>query len=107
MTRGTGGSEQRAGQPAAEMHCDEDPVLQGFDPGRGYIATVDDSLEWLSLLGDSEDTGYPEFIAEVCRGSRVVASPALATPFAGRIDAGSCLGVAGRELTPAPRNRRR
>lgn len=31
----------------------------------GFIATVDDSLEWLFPLGDINETGYPEFIAEV------------------------------------------
>jgi dihydrofolate reductase len=31
----------------------------------GFIATVDDSLEWLFPLGDPEDTSYPEFIRHV------------------------------------------
>ncbi len=31
----------------------------------GFIATEDDSLEWLFPLGDINDTGYPQFIAEV------------------------------------------
>jgi dihydrofolate reductase len=31
----------------------------------GFIATEDDSLEWLFPLGDVNDTGYPRFIAEV------------------------------------------
>ena len=31
----------------------------------GFIATEDDSLEWLFPLGDLNDTGYPTFIAEV------------------------------------------
>jgi dihydrofolate reductase len=31
----------------------------------GFIATPDDSLEWLFPLGDPEETSYPEFIAEV------------------------------------------
>jgi dihydrofolate reductase len=31
----------------------------------GFIATEDDSLEWLFPLGDINDTGYPAFIAEV------------------------------------------
>jgi dihydrofolate reductase len=31
----------------------------------GFIATEDDSLEWLFPLGDINDTGYPEFIAGV------------------------------------------
>lgn len=31
----------------------------------GYIATVDDSLEWLFALGDPADSSYPEFIAGV------------------------------------------
>lgn len=31
----------------------------------GYIATVDDSLDWLFPLGDVNDTGYPRFIAQV------------------------------------------
>lgn len=31
----------------------------------GFIATPDDSLEWLFQLGDINDTGYPQFIAEV------------------------------------------
>jgi dihydrofolate reductase len=31
----------------------------------GFIATEDDSLEWLFPLGDIADTGYPAFIAEV------------------------------------------
>jgi dihydrofolate reductase len=31
----------------------------------GFIATEDDSLDWLFPLGNIEDTGYPEFIAGV------------------------------------------
>lgn len=31
----------------------------------GFIATEDDSLEWLFPLGNINDTGYPDFIAEV------------------------------------------
>ena len=31
----------------------------------GFIATEDDSLDWLFPLGDIADTGYPEFIREV------------------------------------------
>lgn len=31
----------------------------------GFIATEDDSLDWLFPLGDLEDSSYPEFIAEV------------------------------------------
>ncbi|MFO1192670.1 MAG: dihydrofolate reductase family protein [Rhodoferax sp.] len=31
----------------------------------GFIATEDDSLEWLFPLGDVNDTGYPDFIAQV------------------------------------------
>jgi dihydrofolate reductase len=31
----------------------------------GFIATEDDSLEWLFTLGDPEETSYPAFIAEV------------------------------------------
>ncbi|WP_111415054.1 dihydrofolate reductase family protein [Billgrantia lactosivorans] len=31
----------------------------------GFIATEDDSLDWLFPLGDINDTSYPEFIAEV------------------------------------------
>jgi dihydrofolate reductase len=31
----------------------------------GYIATVDDSLEWLFALGDVEESSYPKFIREV------------------------------------------
>jgi dihydrofolate reductase len=31
----------------------------------GFIATEDDSLDWLFSLGDLNDTSYPEFIAEV------------------------------------------
>jgi dihydrofolate reductase len=31
----------------------------------GFIATEDDSLEWLFPLGDVNDTSYPKFIAEV------------------------------------------
>lgn len=31
----------------------------------GYIATADHSLEWLFQLGDINDTGYPDFIAQV------------------------------------------
>lgn len=31
----------------------------------GFIATEDDSLDWLFPLGDIADTGYPQFIAEV------------------------------------------
>jgi dihydrofolate reductase len=31
----------------------------------GFIATVDDSLDWLFPLGDINDTSYPRFIADV------------------------------------------
>lgn len=31
----------------------------------GFIATEDDSLEWLFPLGDVNDTSYPEFVAQV------------------------------------------
>jgi dihydrofolate reductase len=31
----------------------------------GFIATEDDSLDWLFPLGDVADTSYPEFIAQV------------------------------------------
>ncbi len=31
----------------------------------GFIATEDDSLDWLFQLGNVEDTSYPAFIAEV------------------------------------------
>ncbi|RZL60809.1 MAG: dihydrofolate reductase [Variovorax sp.] len=31
----------------------------------GFIATEDDSLEWLFPLGDINDTAYPDFIAKV------------------------------------------
>ena len=31
----------------------------------GFIATEDDSLDWLFPLGDVNDTGYPAFIAQV------------------------------------------
>lgn len=31
----------------------------------GFIATPDDSLEWLFQLGDIDDTGYPDFIKQV------------------------------------------
>ena len=31
----------------------------------GFIATEDDSLDWLFQLGDPEETSYPAFIAEV------------------------------------------
>ncbi|HVK40673.1 MAG TPA: dihydrofolate reductase family protein [Candidatus Kapabacteria bacterium] len=31
----------------------------------GFIATPEDSLEWLFALGDVETTSYPEFIADV------------------------------------------
>lgn len=31
----------------------------------GFIATEDDSLDWLFPLGDANDTSYPSFIAEV------------------------------------------
>lgn len=31
----------------------------------GFIATQDDSLEWLFPLGDINDTSYPQFIADV------------------------------------------
>lgn len=31
----------------------------------GFIATLDDSLEWLFPLGNIEDTSYPSFIREV------------------------------------------
>ena len=31
----------------------------------GFIATIDDSLDWLFPLGDIESTSYPEFIRDV------------------------------------------
>lgn len=34
----------------------------------GFIATMDDSLEWLFPLGDIAETSYPTFIRDVGRG---------------------------------------
>src|SRR5690625_5227658 len=31
----------------------------------GFIATEDDSLEWLFPLGDLENSSYPDFISEI------------------------------------------
>lgn len=31
----------------------------------GFLATEDDSIDWLFRLGSVGDTGYPDFIAEV------------------------------------------
>jgi hypothetical protein len=31
----------------------------------GFIATPDDSLEWLFPLGDVSETSYPDFIRDV------------------------------------------
>ncbi len=31
----------------------------------GYIATEDNSLDWLFPLGDVNDTSYPDFVAQV------------------------------------------
>jgi len=31
----------------------------------GFIATENDSIDWLFPLGDLEDSSYPEFISEV------------------------------------------
>ncbi len=31
----------------------------------GFIATEDDSLDWLFPLGNPDDAGYPAFIADV------------------------------------------
>ena len=31
----------------------------------GFIATEDDSLDWLFALGDPEESSYPAFIADV------------------------------------------
>ena len=31
----------------------------------GFIATLDDSLDWLFRLGDVEETSYPDFIRDV------------------------------------------
>jgi dihydrofolate reductase len=31
----------------------------------GFIATEDDSLDWLFALGDADDSSYPQFIAEI------------------------------------------
>lgn len=42
----------------------ENPVLHGIEPD-GFIATEDDSLEWLFALGDPSESSYPEFIAGV------------------------------------------
>lgn len=38
----------------------------------GFIATEDDSLDWLFALGDPEDTSYPQFIEQV--GAMVMGS---------------------------------
>ena len=42
----------------------EDPVLHRCSLD-GFIATEDDSLEWLFPLGDINDTSYPAFIKDV------------------------------------------
>ena len=36
----------------------------------GFIATEDDSLDWLFSLGSLNESSYPAFIAEVGEGSR-------------------------------------
>lgn len=56
----------------------------------GFIATADHSLQWLFQLGDVNETGYPQFIAEVgalAMGSstyewmlRHVVAPSTGTP---------------------------
>ena len=38
----------------------------------GFIATEDHSLEWLFPLGDVNDTGYPDFVAQVGADIRFV-----------------------------------
>ena len=49
----------------------------------GFIATEDDSLEWLFPLGDIADTSYPAFIAQV--GALAMGSFALGALAIGRL----------------------
>ena len=50
------------------MAFQEDPVKTQYYTAAtldGFIATLDDSLEWLFPLGDVETTSYPAFIKDV------------------------------------------
>lgn len=53
----------------------------------GFIATVDDSLEWLFPLGDVNETSYPEFIKDV--GALAMGSSTYAWMLEHVIKAGS------------------
>ena len=54
----------------------------------GFIATEDNSLEWLFPLGDINDTSYPSFIKEVAR-----------LPWARPPTSGCCVMSSNLELT--------
>jgi dihydrofolate reductase len=53
----------------------------------GFIATPDDSLEWLFPLGDVNETGYPEFIRDV--GALAMGSSTYAWMLRHVVDAGA------------------
>mgnify|MGYP006170416891 CR=1 FL=1 len=59
----------------------------------GFIATEDDSLDWLFPLGDVNDTSYPAFIAEV--GALAMGA---STPFTA---SGGCTRASNRPRTRA------
>lgn len=56
----------------------------------GFIATEDDSLEWLFPLGDVNETGYPDFIAQV--GALAMGSATYAWMLRHAVNAGDPAG---------------
>lgn len=65
----------------------------------GFIATEDDSLEWLFPLGDVADTGYPDFIAGV--GALAMGSATYEWMLRHALQADSATGSAWPYAQPA------